>query len=99
LFCHFDNQYQATLLTFRLVCVKAILASNRTDKEKTKLVEGLRMGTGTFDRVGSQSSREFAVDLVGGNTYVDMKGRETSAILVHYGENYTVRVLQMCMMC
>ena len=99
LFCHLDNQYQATLLTFRLVCVKVIHASKRTDEEKITRVNELHLGTGTLDRVGSQTSRQCAVDLVNGKTYVDKNGRETSAILVHNGENCTVRVRQMCMKC
>jgi hypothetical protein len=99
LVCHFDNQQQATLLTFRLVSVQAIQDGNETDEVKTRLIEEMRNGVSILDRPGAPSAREVALNIGNGQSYRDGDGNLISALLPHNGQLYTLRVRQMCMMC
>lgn len=89
--CHFNKQYQATLITFRLV-VQAIDASDDSqDSKGTKKYE-LRYGIGRLDRDGGLTSRELAGAIHNGECYNDGDGSEKTLRLTWKGEELTTNV-------
>jgi hypothetical protein len=71
---HFDKQQQATLITFRLVSLQAIKASNVSPDEKIILIRRIRCGGPVLDEGDGPSSRDLVAAMVRGENYKDGDG-------------------------